>query len=155
MTVKTILFKLSVHILQLIGLTFSLVCSNLITNKIKSWSTTIPTPKTVTVPTKAPSIGNVASPNDCDWAFGCHHNVCWRGCDDEPTKINQKGLPTTIADAAKLPKAWCFTTSDKEKKITTITVTMLTNAHHVGRALANASVTTQTIQKRFVVYKKK
>lgn len=77
-------------VIQLIGITLSLVCANLITSKItetsivnESGDMNITSMSSLFVPPKL-----------CDNDFGCHNNRCWRTCE----KAKNIEMETT----------WCF-----------------------------------------------
>lgn len=88
--------KIALGVVQLIGITLSLVSANLITSKFER----IASPMTINNDNITAAI---VEPMDiCDRDFGCNRNVCWRACDS--------GTDYEKGDS----HSWCFTTPDPE-----------------------------------------
>lgn len=101
---NTVLIKFrnfSITVLQLIGVTASLVGANIITPifQQKFYTTTT----TASVATVLQHGNSTLSPSKmCPHDFGCDRNVCWRTC-----SIDSKGVNG---------KYWCYTTSSQQTK---------------------------------------
>lgn len=87
--------KILLSIVQLFGITLSLVSANLLTSIFEP---TIITPHQTMIVDKITS----PSPRMCEHDFGCDRNVCWRNCDSSNAHKNSS------------VKSWCFTSPNTE-----------------------------------------
>lgn len=88
--------KISLGVVQLMGITLSLVSANLITSKFEPVIESDATINNDNITVLKPS---------CNRDFGCNRNVCWRACDaDSSDNGKNKSL------------SWCFTTPKPEAR---------------------------------------
>lgn len=82
--------KVLIGVVQLMGITVSLVSASLITNSIQPYALSTPEDEIIPVSTQ----NNTIKPSDiCKFDFGCDENLCWRTCDD----------------GMKSNNSWCYT----------------------------------------------
>lgn len=99
-TVLSHIKKISFGIIQLFGITISLVSANLLTSLFEP---TIVTPPEIN--SNSVNITNHETMEMCNRDFGCSENVCWRSCDAGSTnQIQNKNNQ----------KSYCYTTPKPE-----------------------------------------
>lgn len=99
-TILTKIQNVSITVLQLIGVTASLVAANVLTPMLQ----TKIEPTTTTIVEKTYQNSNITliPSKMCPHDFGCDQNVCWRSCDTGVKGDNGK--------------SWCYTTSNHQLK---------------------------------------
>lgn len=98
--VKKVIFS----VIQLCGITLSLVGANLMTKALEpSVQMNNVFNDNSSISRATPNISRAIPMQICDRDFGCDRNVCWRSCGDK----HNNGKKTT--------NSWCFTTPDLKK----------------------------------------
>lgn len=103
--IMKLIVKTTISIIHLVGVTFALVGSNLITTRFDQ-----PTPMLIQLqPTAQQSeiglmfknISNIITAEKSNIDFGCHKNVCWRTC---------------YIDSKNISSKWCYTSTNPDSR---------------------------------------
>lgn len=88
----------STGIIQMVGVTLSLIAANVFTPIFQSSSQNVQN----SINMHVPMYTNITK--KCNWDYGCEHNICWRQCGNETKNVN----------------SWCYTASNANSRDGTI-----------------------------------